>query len=556
MINWLDVRDFVVVKQVQVSFEGGLTVITGETGAGKSVLVDALAILLGNRASADLIRHGTDQAEIQADFDVSQLVQAQHWLADMDLQTEDGECTLRRIVHREKPSRGFINGRPVPIQSLKDLGAFLADIHGQHEHHRLLQRAVQREILDANAGITAEIKQLGVMAAQINELEAQLANAQSGLDAKREHEAYLRHQVAELETLKPSADEVPELEAQHTRLSHTRELTEGAWTAIQELDEAEDSAVSVTLSRVRHRLNDLIDYDPKLRAIADQLEGIEAQLSDAIGELRNIQGAYELDPAELERVDQRLGALHDASRKYQTKPHELADLLERLSGELESLETGAGDPEHIAKDLDDARAVYDQLAQKVSASRNKAAASMSLAVNEQLPSLGLEAARFEVRLRAHEEDKRPAHGRESIQFEVRTGADLDFAPLERAASGGELSRISLAIQLTIGQESAPPCTIYDEVDVGIGGRVAEIVGQKLRKSANNRQVLCITHLPQVAAQGHQHLRVNRINADETEVEIQSLGVDERSEEVARMLGGVEITQTTRAHASELLSRVQ
>ena len=181
---------------------------------------------------------------------------------------------------------------------------------------------------------------------------------------------------------------------------------------------------------------------------------------------------------------------------------------------------------------------------------------MSQAVNEQLPSLGLEAARFEVRLKAHEEDKRPAHGRESIQFEVRTGADLDFAPLERAASGGELSRISLAIQLTIGQESAAPCTIYDEVDVGIGGRVAEIVGQKLRKSANNRQVLCITHLPQVAAQGHQHLRVNRINADETEVEIQSLGVDERSEEVARMLGGVEITQTTRAHASELLSRVQ
>jgi len=556
MINWLDVRNFVVVKQVQISLSDGLTVITGETGAGKSVMVDALAILLGNRASADLIRHGADQAEIQADFDIAKLPEAKDWLASMDLETEFGECTLRRVIHREKPSRGFINGRPVPIQSLKELGTFLADIHGQHEHHRLLQRTVQRTILDANAGIADDVAQLQTIAAKISELEAALAQAQSGLAEQREREAFLRHQVQELATLKPSPEEFPELEAQHSRLSHIRELSEGTWAALQELDDAEESSTSVLLSRAEHRLRDLIDYDPRLKEIADQLESISVQLSEATAQLRHVQDAYDLDPAELERVDQRLGALHDAARKYQTKPQELSGLLERLSSELESLESGAGDPEHIAKTLDDACAAYDAVAKRISAARGKAATSMSKAVNDQLPSLGLEAARFEVRLKPHDADQRPPHGRESVQFEIQPGPDLEWAALERAASGGELSRISLAIQLTMVQDSAAPCTIYDEVDVGIGGRVADIVGQKLRASAGARQVLCITHLPQVAAQGHRHLRVIRINTDETQVDIQPLENDERTEEIARMLGGVEITQTTRAHAGELLARVQ
>ncbi|MGA1456086.1 MAG: DNA repair protein RecN [Arenicellales bacterium] len=556
MINWLDVRNFVVVKQVQISFSAGLTVITGETGAGKSVMVDALAILLGNRASADLIRHGADQAEIQADFDIAKLPEAKNWLASMDLETEFGECTLRRVIHREKPSRGFINGRPVPIQSLKELGAFLADIHGQHEHHRLLQRTIQRAILDANAGIADDVARLQATAAKISELEAALAQAQSGLAAQREREAFLRHQVQELTTLKPSPEEFAELEAQHSRMSHTRELSEGTWTALQELDDAEESSTSVLLSRAEHRLRDLTDYDPRLKEIADQLESISVQLSEATAQLRHVQDAYDLDPAELERVDQRLGALHDAARKYQTKPQELSGLLERLSSELESLESGAGDPEHIAKTLDDACAAYDAVAKRISAARGKAATSMSKAVNDQLPSLGLEAARFEVRLKPHDADQRPPHGRESVQFEIQPGPDLEWAALERAASGGELSRISLAIQLTMVQDSAAPCTIYDEVDVGIGGRVADIVGQKLRASAGARQVLCITHLPQVAAQGHQHLRVIRTNTDETQVDIQPLENGERTEEIARMLGGVEITQTTRAHAGELLARVQ
>ncbi|MGB1612365.1 MAG: AAA family ATPase, partial [Arenicellales bacterium] len=272
MINWLDVRNFVVVKQVQISFSDGLTVITGETGAGKSVMVDALAILLGNRASTDLIRHGADQTEIQADFDIAKLPEAKDWLASMDLETEFGECTLRRVIYREKPSRGFINGRPVPIQSLKELGAFLADIHGQHEHHRLLQRTVQRTILDANAGIADDVAQLQTIAAKISELEAALAQAQSGLAEQREREAFLRHQVQELATLKPSPEEFPELEAQHSRLSHTRELSEGTWAALQELDDAEESSASVLLSRAGHRLRDLTDYDPGLKEIADQLE--------------------------------------------------------------------------------------------------------------------------------------------------------------------------------------------------------------------------------------------------------------------------------------------
>ena len=554
MINWLDVRDFVVVKKTQVSFESGMTVITGETGAGKSVLVDALSILLGGRASTDLIRYGSDYAEIQADFDIQTLPQARDWLRNMELTADAGECTLRRLIYREKSSRGFINGKPVPIQSLRDLGKLLADIHGQHEHHRLLQREVQRFLLDSDAGILEEVKQLGEISTKAQQLETRLNDSESGLQERKQRESFLRHQVEELELLKPDPEELTQLEARHSRLSHTHELAQGAWQILQELDQVEEVSASSLIIKAAHRLSELSPYDSRLKPLQEQIEGIATQLTEVTGELQRFSDGYELDPMDLEAVDKRMTALHDAGRKYQVRPSALKEVLDSLKHDLEALDPADHDPELLRQQLLETQSDYDQLASVVTDARGKTAAKMSQDVNKLLPSLGLEAAAFRVRLDNEPADRRGLHGTETPYFELQPGPDLDFSPLEKAASGGELSRVSLAIQLCAVQDRSTPCTIYDEVDVGIGGRVAEIVGQKLRSTATNRQVLCITHLPQVAAQGHHHLRVNRINSDETEVNIESLEPAARVDELARMLGGVEITQTTRAHADELISR--
>ncbi len=554
MINWLDVRDFVVVKKTQVSFESGMTVITGETGAGKSVLVDALSILLGGRASADLIRYGSDYAEIQADFDIQTLPQARDWLRNMELTADAGECTLRRLIYREKSSRGFINGKPVPIQSLRDLGKLLADIHGQHEHHRLLRREVQRFLLDSDAGILDEVKQLGEISTKAQQLETRLNDSESGLQERKQRESFLRHQVQELELLKPDPEELSQLEARHSRLSHTHELAQGAWQILQELDQVEEVSASALIIKAANRLSELSPYDSRLKPLQEQIEGIATQLTEVTGELQRFSDGYELDPMDLEAVDKRMTALHDAGRKYQVRPSALKEVLDSLKHDLEALDPADHDPELLKQQLLETRSDYDQLASVVTDARGKTAAKMSQDVNKLLPSLGLEAAAFRVRLDNEPTDRRGLHGTETPYFELQPGPDLDFSPLEKAASGGELSRVSLAIQLCAAQDTSTPCTIYDEVDVGIGGRVAEIVGQKLRSTATNRQVLCITHLPQVAAQGHHHLRVNRINSDETEVNIESLEPAARIDELARMLGGVEITQTTRAHADELISR--
>jgi len=554
MINWIDVRDFVVIKHVQVAFEPGFTVITGETGAGKSVVVDALAMLLGGRASGDLVRSGSEHAEIQADFNVSELASARDWLILMELAGEDGECTLRRLVYPEKASRGFINGRPVAIQSLRELGALLTDIHGQHEHHRLLQRDVQRAVLDDSAGIRQDVQMLAETASQISQQAAELARAQSGLDTRRQREALLRHQVDELNAIEPDPEEYAEIGRKHDRLSHAHELAQGAWQLLQELDQAETDSASSVLARAAGRLNDLAAFDTRLAALSDQVDGLGAQLSEVVGALQGYSDNYAVEPDELDRINQRLSALHDAGRKYRVPPEALKALLDKMSHELGTLTTTVNDPQALEAELDKARRIYRKQAKMISKVRQVAAQHLAKAVNDQLPSLGLAAAAFRVTLRAEDAGTHSPYGLENVYFELQSGPDLAFAPLERAASGGELSRVSLAIQLTVAQATPTPSCIYDEVDVGIGGRVAEIVGQKLKALAQNQQILCITHLPQVAAQGQQHLRVTKHSGDETQVELESLDASGRTEELARMLGGVDITAKTRAHAEELLSR--
>ncbi len=554
MINWLDVRNFVVIKQVQITFESGLTVVTGETGAGKSVLVDALAVLLGDRASGDIVRSGSKRCEIQAGFDVSNLPDAGEWLATMDMVDDENHCILRRVIYPDKPSRGFINGQPVPIQSLREIGVFLADIHGQHEHHLLLKKQVQRELLDTTGGLADQVQALGRRASDLQNVAAILSEAQSKAHEHHQHEAFLRHQVQELTQLDPDPDELVNITEKHGRLAHTRELGEGAWQLLQELEEAEELSVSITLARAAARLKELSAFDPRLAPLAEQTDSLGVQLAETVADLKRFHDGYELDPGELEQIDQRLAALHDAARKYQVAPQDLKAQLNTLSQDLAELDLGRNNPQALEKQLAELKTDYDKRAAAISKTRRQTAVNLASAVNKQLPALGLESAVFSVTLHDEPTGKRGQHGNESVQFELQAAPDLAVASLERAASGGELSRISLAIQLAVAEDSSAPSCIYDEVDIGIGGRVAEIVGQKLRSLGEHRQVLCITHLPQVAAQGHHHLKVTRLSGDETEVELSKLDEAGRSEELARMLGGVEITAKTRAHAEELLFR--
>ncbi len=555
MINWLEVHNFVVVRQVGMTFDRGLTVVTGETGAGKSIIVDALALLLGDRASSDLIRPGCEQCEIQAGFDLAVNPATRQWLTEQELTGDESDCTLRRLIYRDKPSRGFINGRPVPIQSLREIGERLVDIHGQQDHHLLLKKENQRVILDAYADISAEVATLSGIHTQLAEAASALEKLRSRAAELREREDFLRHQVDELTRLAPDPDELAALSESHGRLAHTRELAEGAWQTLQELEEAEESAVATILAHAGVRLGGLATFDPRLHGAREQLEQIAVQLAETVTDLRRWQADYELDPAEFERQDRRLGALHDAARKYRVTPVELRDLLVRLQGDLAAIAGGDEQSAALATRIEQLEKDYDTLAERITQARQQAAPKLVTAVNGQLPALGLAGAIFHVALAPAAGGNRARHGAEVVQFRIRTAADMDEASLERAASGGELSRISLAVQLATAQTDHPvPSCVYDEVDVGIGGRVAEIVGSKLRELGGTRQVLCITHLPQVAVQGDAHLKVTRLAGTVTEVQVEALGAKERPGEIARMLGGVEITAKTRAHADDMLKR--
>ena len=553
MITWIDVRDFLIVRHVEISFDGGLTVITGETGAGKSIIVDALTILLGDRTSGDIIRPGSEQCEVQAGFDLSNNPAAQLWLEGQEIDIDDSECTLRRIVSHKKSSRGFIQGRPVPISSLRELGQLLVDVHGQHEYHQLLKKTVQRKTLDAFAGTLDEVHALEICFDQLSTAITHLEELRAKADDSAQREDYLRHQVDELTALAPEPDELASLDSAHSRLSHTRELAEGTWQALHELEEGEDDTVLVLLGRVSDRLAELSKFDTRLANSASQLQDITTLLSDAVNDIRRCHVDYELDPEEFQRLDSRLTLLHDAARKYKVRPEQLRDLLERLSGELESITTEEQRILEVEQQISALITDYDALASRISQGRAESAAKLADAVTRQLADLGLEQAKFSVDLNPIETTSRTRYGAENVNFAVRTIPEMPFAPLDQVASGGELSRISLAIQVVTAQIDSVPSCIYDEVDIGIGGRIAEIVGSKLRLLGSQRQILCITHLPQVAVQGHGHLHVTK--TDDAEVEICPLDPALRTDEIARMLGGIEITQQTLAHAEEMLQRV-
>lgn len=549
MLLTLNVKDFVIVDQLQLEFEPGFTVLTGETGAGKSIMLDALGLLLGDRAEAGQIRDGADRAEISASFDIARQPDLQAWLADNALSGDDSELLIRRLVDRNGRSRSFINGQQATQAQLKAIGEYLVDIHGQHAHQSLVRPEMQRGLLDAYAGASQLSRDARAAWQDWQHARKAREDAEKRLRESEVERERLTWQIGELAELALQADEWPQLNQQHSRLANAAELAQSAQSAVDVLSDMDGNCLSL-LSQVQNRLGKLSGFDPRLAESLALLDSVDAELREVVYSLRDYGSSFDDDPQQLVQVEARIDALMSMARKYRCQPEDLVKKLADWETQLAALEA-ATDQEALATAEAAALARYRAQAESLSGKRRQAASELSARISTEMQRLAMEGARFAIELSAASEPT--AHGLETIEYLVAANQGSTLRPLAKVASGGELSRISLAMQVVISQVASVPTLIFDEVDVGIGGRVAEVVGKLLKQLGQRYQVLCVTHLPQVASCGDQHWRVSKSSTDgRTVSRISPLDGEGRVLEIARMLGGEDITATTRQHASEML----
>lgn len=549
MLRALGIRDFVIIERVELETDAGFTVLSGETGAGKSILVDAIELLVGGRAEAALVREGAERAELSAEFEVAAGSALAAWIAAAGLEGDAGSLILRRSIDAAGRSRCFVNGHAATLAQLREAGEFLVDIHGQHAHQSLLRPAAQRELLDAHGGAEGLAQDCAQAFRDCKRLQALAAEAEQQFAQREAERADLQERVAVLDKLAPATGEWERLGAEHQRLAHGSSLLAGAQSSLETLSEAE-GAILPQLSAVTARLRELSAHDAHLKEVVDLLESAEAQAGEAVRTLRQYASKVELDPEALREAEARIEALHAAGRRWRVRPEELAALADAQRARLKDLDLAAS-PEALKREVAAAEARVLAAAKKLSAKRKATAQALSKAVTEGMQQLAMKGGRFAVALRPLEAPT--AAGLEEVEFEVSSHPSLPLRPLAKVASGGELSRVSLAIQLVTAKASPVATLVFDEVDAGIGGAVAETVGRALKKLGKDRQVLCVTHLPQVAAQGDEQWTVTR-SATRGRVGVGAARLDRagRIEELARMLGGAQITETTRRHAAELL----
>lgn len=548
MLRSLSIRDFVIVDRLELEFSPGFTVLTGETGAGKSILIDALAMVLGERADPVVVRAGAERAEVSAEFGLPGGELAR-WLADNELSGDDDALLMRRVIEPSGRSRGYINGRAATLAQLRETGGFLVDIHGQHQHQSLTRPAAQRELLDGYGDLTASAAKVAELYRAWQQRRASRAALETNAAAYAAERERLEWQARELEGLKLKAGEWAELTAEHARLAHAAGLIEGAQMGVDALAESEGSTLA-QLNAVVGKLGSLVEHDARLQEIVALLESARIELQEAAHALRRYGERVDLDPGRLREAGQRMDAIHAAARKYRVQPDELPATLEQARARLSEMGAG-GDLEALRKLEEEALAACAAEAKKLSAGRKRAAKKLSEEVTDQMQTLAMEGGRFEVALAAGTEVA--AHGLESVEFLVAAHKGMAPQPLAKVASGGELSRLSLAVQTVTTRVAQVPTLIFDEVDAGIGGRVAEIVGKMLKRLGGRHQVMCITHLPQVAATADRQWQVTRTSANGKVLSrVAPLQGNDRVEEIARMLGGVKITETTRRHAAEML----
>jgi DNA repair protein RecN (Recombination protein N) len=547
MLRGLEIRNLVIIEAVSLEFGEGYSVLTGETGAGKSMLVDAIELLVGGRADASVVREGAERAELSADFDVPDANPLAAWLAEHELQGDPRALLLRRTIDRSGRSRCFINGHTATLAQLKEAGEFLVDIHGQHAHQSLLRPAAQRALLDAHAGSEALAVETAEAFRAWRRLTEVALEAQKNFAAREAERAELQEKIADLKKIVPKEGEWSALSAEHLRLAHGSSLLAGAQSSLETLQDA-DGACLPQLAAVASRLRALSAHDTRLAGILELLESAEAQAGEAARELRHYASRVELDPQALRDLEARIESLYAAARKYRVKPEDLTAYFAAQESRLAELDLSVN-PEALEREVAAARERYDSAARKLSAKRQSGAQSLSRSVTSGMQQLAMAGGRFAIALKRTEEPG--ASGAEEVEFEVASHPSLPLRPLAKVASGGELSRISLAIQLVAASASPVGTLVFDEVDSGIGGAVAETVGKSLRKLGKQRQVLCVTHLPQVAAQGDEQWAVTKSSGKgKLGVLVEKLSHAARIDELARMLGGA--AATARRHAAELL----
>lgn len=552
MLTLLTIKDFAVVRAAELEFGAGMTVISGETGAGKSLLVDALGFLSGLRADSGMVRHGAERAELSAQFDLGDALPARDWLREQELDEGD-DCQLRRTLRADGGSKAWINGRPATLAQLGELAGLLVEIHGQHEHQALLSKTSQLALLDAHGGHDAALAAVGAAAAQWNTLlrEREALSKQGDVS---ERIAYLEHQFGELqrETLEPDA--IAELGATHRRHAHAAALIAACDNAYARLAGEDAPSMTRQLQQTRAELARVAEHEPRLADIDALLDAATIQLDEAIALIERIREDLDLDPEQFEDMERRLGRIQDLARKHRVAPEQLATQRDAVATELESLRSAGQRVATLDGEIDTARKQWQAAAGKLTQARTKTAKSLSRSTTALIGELGMGGGKFEIALEPQTGERPDANGAERIEFLVSANAGQPPRPLRKVASGGELSRISLAIEVAALGGDLVPTMVFDEVDSGIGGAVAEIVGQKLRALGEKRQALCVTHLPQVAAQGHAHYRVSKAASDGvTQSAVEKLDAKQRAEELARMLGGVEVSKEARAAAKRLLS---
>lgn len=552
MLNHIHIRHFTIIDSLSLDFENGFSVLTGETGHGKSIWVDAVNYALGARADQSIIRHGEPRCEITLNFTLDRHPAAQKWLQDHDYDDEN-DCLIRRVISTDKASRSTINGRPCPLQLLRELGSLLLNIHGQHENQTLLKRTMQQERLDAFAGNQSLLTKIETIyhawrntQNEIESLEKQAENRDAELNL-------LRYQLEEFENLNLQENEWEALSKQHQELHNAKDLMTQLNQAIDLTIDGEETSAATHLQEAICQLNNIHSDNPQINNAKELLNTAIIHCQEAGEALHHYRNHLDLSPENLSTIENRLSKIHDLARKHHVNPKNLSEIQQSLTQKLQDLENVDVRLEALMQAQKDDQKQYQKLAEQLTASRKKAIKTVEKSITESIQNLGIEGGQFRIVLEKREEPLHPC-GNENISFEVSTNPGQPFQALAKIVSGGELSRISLALQVMTAQKDHTPTMIFDEVDTGIGGKTAETVGQLLRRLGNTTQVLCITHLAQVAAQGHHHYKISKFtHENRTSSEIKKLNQEERINELARMLSGSKITQQTLSHAEELLT---
>lgn len=550
MLTHLTIRNLAITESIDIEFRKGMSAITGETGAGKSILIDSLGYALGNRADSNLVRAGSDRAEISAEFDITHISSAKNWLVDQEL-INGNECILRRTISKEGRSRAFINGQTVPVQQLKQLGNLLIDLHSQHEHHSLMQPDTQRKLLDEFAGHIPLVNQVTETYQTWRKLNKVVSNAKAQQEDKEAKIQLLSYQLEELDNLDLQPGEIEALETEQKLLSQGEEIIK-TLGQVGDICQSDDAGVVEQIRFCVQSINKL--QNPATENLGQQMLDIQIQLEECLSDIGAFTDRFELDDARLAEVNDRLSLIYNLARKHQIIPDEIIHFHQSIQNELSEAKAFEQSFEEDLEKLNDTQLQYQNICKQLTTRRNQAASHFSKLVTEQMQQLSLTGANLDVKVQPLQSDRFAAFGSEDIEFHIQTNPGQPAGPLSKVASGGELSRISLAIQVICAENSQIPTLVFDEVDVGISGGTSELVGRMLRLLGNQGQVLCVTHQPQVSSLAHHHLKVSKhITKDQTRTQMDWLNENDRTQELARLLGGIEITGQTLAHAEEMLN---